>query len=173
MPHPLKIVISGPVGAGKTTLIRSLSETEVINTDEIGKTHTTVAFDFGSRVIEDYIVYFFGTPGQERFDFMWAVLCEGALGLILLLNGSKVSDFAKARKIFDFVTSQIPIPCIVGVTHMDEPRSWSPDEIARYLHFREDYVIPVDVRNPQQALAALYHLFATINAGADAAENQG
>ncbi len=177
MPHPLKIVVSGPVGAGKTTFVQSISETEVISTDEvssekIGKIYTTVAMDFGSKQIEDYIIYFFGTPGQERFDFMWGVLCEGALGLILLLDGAKVSDFALARKIFDFVTSQIPIPCIVGVTHMDAPRCWSLDDIAQYLHFHRKCVVSVDARDPRQALETLYTLFAIINAEAGASEEQ-
>ena len=88
--QPLKLVISGPVGAGKTAFVKSLSETEVVETDElasedIGKTMTTVAFDFGTLNLDGQPIHLFGTPGQDRFDFMWDMLCEGALGLILLV----------------------------------------------------------------------------------------
>ena len=85
---PLKIVMAGPVGAGKTTFIRSLSEIPVVDTDEIatediGKETTTVAMDFGMLTLDEIPIFLFGTPGQDRFDFMWEVLCEGALGLDL------------------------------------------------------------------------------------------
>ena len=90
--NPLKLVVSGPVGAGKTTFIQSLSEIPVVDTDEIatediGKEKTTVAMDFGMFTLDGIPMFMFGTPGQDRFDFMWEVLCEGALGLILLVSG--------------------------------------------------------------------------------------
>ena len=89
---PMKLVISGPVGAGKTTFVQTLSETEVVATEaeaseDIGKKYTTVAFDFGTLNLDGQELLLYGTPGQDRFDFMWDVLCEGALGLTLLVAG--------------------------------------------------------------------------------------
>ncbi|MGH8087570.1 MAG: GTP-binding protein, partial [Stenotrophomonas sp.] len=79
---PIKFVVSGPVGAGKTTFIRTISQVEVVSTEEksteeIGKTHTTVALDFGQMNLGDHVLHLFGTPGQTRFDYMWDVLSEG------------------------------------------------------------------------------------------------
>jgi signal recognition particle receptor subunit beta len=79
---PLKLVVSGPVGAGKTTFISSLSEIPVVETDElasedIGKERTTVALDFGLLTLDGVPIHLFGTPGQERFDFVWDILWRG------------------------------------------------------------------------------------------------
>jgi small GTP-binding protein len=175
MHQPIKIVVSGPVGAGKTTLIRTLSETEVVSTDElaseeIGKKYTTVAMDFGSFHIEDYPIYLFGTPGQERFDFMWEVLCEGAVGLLVLVNATKVSDFSMARKILDYISSRVPVPYMLGITHLDSVKSWEAEDIANYFQVPTQLVVGLDARDPQQGLAALYDLFAVINSHASVAQ---
>jgi signal recognition particle receptor subunit beta len=92
----LKIVFAGPMGAGKTTAIRAISDTppvatEVRNTDRrvCDKDATTVALDFGQLRLEDgTAVKLYGTPGQARFSFMWEILCRGSLGVILLIDGS-------------------------------------------------------------------------------------
>ena len=92
----LKIVFTGPMGAGKTTAIRSISDippvsTEVDNTDRAtcDKDSTTVGLDYGQLVLEDGTsVRLYGTPGQERFSFMWEILSKGAIGVILLIDGS-------------------------------------------------------------------------------------
>ena len=91
----VKMVITGPYASGKTEFIRSISEIDVVNTEanvtpgtmeaEI-KSQTTVAMDFGRITVDDDLVlYLFGTPGQRRFDFMWEILTENALGLVLLI----------------------------------------------------------------------------------------
>ena len=112
--NPIKIAVSGPVGAGKTTLIKAVSQTEVICTDEaatekIGKDLTTVAMDFGSFMADDCQVLLFGTPGQERFDYMWSILCEGAAGLIILLACDRPGTFMKARQIVEFIGISPPV----------------------------------------------------------------
>jgi len=168
MNQRIKLVVSGPVGAGKTTYIKTLSQTEVICTNElasedIGKNHTTVAMDYGTFQLGKFDVHLYGTPGQERFDFMWEVLCEGAIGLLLLLDASKVSDFSKARKILDFITSHIPIPYMIGCTHLDAERCWGLEEIATYFQVDPERVVGLDPRTKEDTLHTLYRLFANIS----------
>jgi uncharacterized protein len=164
---PLKLVVSGPVGAGKTSFIRSLSETEVIDTDElasenIGKERTTVALDFGTLSLDEIAIYLFGTPGQDRFDFMWEILCEGALGMILLVAGDKPKDFPHARKILEFVTSRIEVPFIVGVTRQDLPQVWQPEDVADYFDLDVSQVIGLNAKSPTSSVLSLISLLETI-----------
>jgi uncharacterized protein len=166
---PLKLVVSGPVGAGKTSFIRSLSETEVIDTDElasenIGKERTTVALDFGTLTLDEVPIYLFGTPGQDRFDFMWEILCEGSLGMILLVAGDKPKDFPHARKILEFVTSRIEVPFVVGVTRQDLPKVWQPEDVADYFDLDVSQVIGLNAKSPTSSVLSLITLLETIRA---------
>ena len=122
-----KIVFGGKMGAGKTEAIQSLSETTVLSTEALNtdqdahsKALTTVGIDYGEIKIEDDItVGLYGTPGQERFDFMWPVICEGAIGAIILIDHStrnSIEDLAYYVEIFSKFVSNI----IVGITHVDE-----------------------------------------------------
>jgi len=89
-----KIIFSGPVGAGKTTAIAAISDIKPIATEQVAtdsvrekKEFTTVAMDYGNmRLDNNETIHLYGTPGQERFKFMWSLLCEGAIGLIILLD---------------------------------------------------------------------------------------
>ncbi|WP_053846596.1 ATP/GTP-binding protein [Streptomyces sp. NRRL B-24085] len=104
----LKIVVVGGFGAGKTTLVRSVSEIRPLNTEELmtqagqgvdetagveGKTTTTVAFDFGRISLnERMVLYLFGAPGQERFWFLWDRLFSGTLGAVVLVDTRRMED---------------------------------------------------------------------------------
>lgn len=161
---PLKIVIAGPVGAGKTTFVRTLSETPVVSTDELAtepirKQSTTVALDFGTILFDHQPVHLFGTPGQERFHFMWEILCQGATGLVLLVAGNRPGDFLRARHILDFITSRFPIPFVIGVTRQDAPRAWGPDEVADFFQVHPRVALAMDARREADCQKALYHLF--------------
>lgn len=167
MTRPFKIVVSGPVGAGKTTLIRTLSETEVLDTDvtpseDLGKATTTVAFDFGTMHLDGLQVHLYGTPGQDRFDFMWDVLCEGALGLVMLVAGDRPKDFPKARGIFEFVTSRHPVPFIIGVTRQDLDRVWEPEDVADYFHLPTSHVIGLNATDPSQCTLTVVRMLELI-----------
>jgi uncharacterized protein len=164
---PLKLVIAGPVGAGKTTFIQALSETEVVDTDEfasedIGKARTTVALDFGTLELDGVPIHLFGTPGQDRFDFMWEILCEGALGLILLVAGDRPTDFPHARRILEFITTRINVPFMVGVTRQDLPRVWDPEDVADYFELPGDQVIGLNATSSTSSVLSLIRLLETI-----------
>jgi len=164
---PIKLVISGPVGAGKTTFIRQVSQTPVVDTDEsaseaIGKATTTVALDFGTLTVDEAVLHLFGTPGQDRFDYMWEILCEGASGLLLLVAGDRPQDFSRARSILEFVTSQIPIPYLIGVTRQDLHRVWQAPEVGDFFEVPDDQVVGLNTHEPRDCLFALSQLFQTI-----------
>ncbi len=161
--EPLKIVVSGPVGSGKSTFIRTLSETEVVDTDAlaseaIGKALTTVAMDYGTLRLDGQLLYLFGTPGQERFDFMWDVLTQGALGLVLLVRGDQPDDFPQARRQLDYLLSQQSVPYVVGVTRQDRPPVWGPGEVALYMGQPPERVVGLDATNPRSAVTPLLRL---------------
>lgn len=159
-----KILVAGPVGAGKTTLVRSLSETPVVETEalaseEIGKATTTVAIDFGILRAEDGAeVFLFGLPGQERFDFMWDVVAEGALGSLLLLRADRPDHVSSARRILQFLRSRTGAPILVAPTHLDTPEHWAEEEIAAFLGVPEGDVVGIDAREVSSARAALIAL---------------
>ncbi len=126
-----KIIFSGPVGAGKTTAIGAVSDVPPVLTDmhatdatrEVKET-TTVAMDYGVLRLEgDERVHLYGTPGQERFDFMWEILSEGAIGLVLLMTNTRPDPLADLRFFLGAFDAMIPTTRLaVGVTAMDLSR---------------------------------------------------
>lgn len=160
---PLKLVVSGPVGAGKTTFVQTLSETAVVATEaeateDIGKTLTTVAFDFGTLSLDGQELHIYGTPGQDRFNFMWDVLCDGALGLVMLVAGDRPQDFMHARNILEYITSRFPIPFVVGVTRQDLDRVWKPADIAAFFGLPLSQVVGLNATNPADGANLLIRL---------------
>jgi len=148
----IKIVIAGPFAAGKTQFINTVSEIKTVKTERRTqaegeknvKDYTTVAIDFGKiRIDDEHELYLFGTPGQSRFDFMWEILGEGALGIIILVDSTDPSTFHEARKIINFFSSRFPVPMVVGANKQDLPNAWSPDDVATALDISEEEDIPV------------------------------
>jgi uncharacterized protein len=161
------MVVAGPVGAGKSTFIRSLAEGGFVETDEaasedIGKAATTVALDFGTLEMDGLKLYLFGTPGQDRFDFVWEVLCEGAFGFVLLVSGEDPRQLSRARSILEFVTSRIPVPFLVGVTHQDRPRVWEPGDVADYFALPAAQVVGLDATSRPSCLSTVAALLEVI-----------
>src|SRR6059058_1448673 len=119
----VKIVVTGPFAAGKTTLIRTISEITVLSTEKgitdetrARKNDTTVAMDFGRITIDrDLVLYLFGTPGQDRFDFMWEILGEGMLGYILLVDSSRPDSLEESVGILDSFRRMAHVPFVVGL----------------------------------------------------------
>ena len=126
--RPLKIVVTGPFAAGKTTLIETVSEVAIVATErdvsehaaETGKQQTTVAMDFGQLTFgEDCSLVLFGTPGQRRFEMMWEILAEGMIGFILLVHAADSRSLDEAAHIFEQFKQYADVPYVVGVTHLD------------------------------------------------------
>src|SRR5947209_10941041 len=119
----VKIVVTGPFAAGKTTLIRTISEITVLSTEKgitdetrSRKTDTTVAMDFGRITIDrDLVLYLFGTPGQDRFDFMWEILGEGMLGYVLLVDASRPDSLEESASILEAFRRMARVPFVVGL----------------------------------------------------------
>ncbi|WP_374575092.1 ATP/GTP-binding protein [Acinetobacter sp.] len=122
-----KIVFGGTMGAGKSAAINTLSDipvvaTEAMNTDTEAhaKYLTTVGIDYGEIHLEgDIKIGLYGTPGQERFDFMWPIVCKGAIGAVILIDhtrAERLQDLAFYLKAFQSYSENI----VVGVTHLDE-----------------------------------------------------
>jgi uncharacterized protein len=183
---PLKIVITGSFSAGKTTLIKTISEIAIVDTerevtdDSRGtKNHTTVAMDFGRITFEDGAsLFLFGTPGQRRFEVVWEVLAEGMIGFILLVNGSDWGSVDEARHILQTFHEYADVPYVVGVTHLDqshEPQSEVLDGIRSELHVPDDIeLIASDVRDREDVkeliLATLHGVMNRLNVDTAAAD---
>ena len=159
----LKIIFAGPMGAGKTTAIRAISDippisTEVANSDREthAKEFTTVGMDYGQLQLDDgTLVRLYGTPGQVRFAFMWEILSRGAIGVILLIDGSTATaleDLGGYAETFRQIIPGQPFVIGVGRTPSDDGREL--DKYARALADREILapVFGVDVRNREDVL---------------------
>lgn len=146
----MRLVVTGPVGAGKSSFIRSVSEIEVVDTDRKAtdetvnlKPKTTVAFDFGRLQFGlDMALHLYGTPGQARFDFMWDILIRKAHAYILLVAAHRPSEFRYARRIMSFMNQRVKIPMIVGITHCDCKGAWQEENIAVALGLKEESTRP-------------------------------
>ncbi|MCY7285388.1 MAG: ATP/GTP-binding protein [Cyanobacteria bacterium CAN_BIN43] len=152
----MRLVVTGPVGAGKSTFIRSVSEITVVDTDRratdetaLLKQRTTVAFDFGRLSFgPEMALHLYGTPGQTRFDFMWDILIKKAHAYILLVAAHRPSEFIDARRIRAFMRQRSPVPMIIGLTHTDCPEAWDLENVAIALGYlsttRRPPIIAVD-----------------------------
>ncbi len=115
--------------------------------------------DFGTIVFDDQPVHLFGTPGQDRFDFMWEILCEGATGLVFLVAGDRPGHFRSARHILEYITSRFPVPFVLCVTRQDAARTWSADDVAKFFQVDPTLTLGMDARNEKDCQKALYQVF--------------
>ncbi len=172
-----KLIFTGPVGAGKTTAISTLSDVPIVSTEARASDHvaerkprTTVAMDYGLlRLDGNERVHLYGTPGQERFDFMWDILTEGGLGLILLLDNTRPDPFEDLRHFVEAFRDFIKETHLaVGVTRMDEaplPGLDSYNEHLSKLGFAAP-IFEVDARSRRDVAILVQSLLYMLDPGA-------
>lgn len=152
-----KIIFTGTTGAGKTTAIGAVSDappvsTDVRNTDaSVAKATTTAGLDYGElRLGSGETLRLYGTPGQQRFDFMWKILARGALGVVILIDNSRDDPLADLAVYLDGFRALIgEAACVVGVGRMASHPQPDLEQFASHLQSRGVLcpVLPVDVRD--------------------------
>jgi small GTP-binding protein len=162
-----KIVVTGPFAAGKTTLIRTISEITVLSTEKditdstrSRKNETTVAMDFGRITIDrDLVLYLFGTPGQERFDFMWEILGEGMLGYVLMLDSTRPDSAEEARTILEAFRRMARVPFVVALNRSEGIDPAEEARVRDILDIDADVpVVPCDATDRESVKAVLLAL---------------
>ncbi len=162
----VKLVITGPVNAGKTTLVRHLSDTQTLATDVSAtdqvarlKSMTTVGLDFGVlRIDEELDLHLVGTPGQARFNFMWDILARGAIGALFLVDSASKESIEEMSKMYAYFREKVGLPALVAATKQDLPGAKPPAELAAMLDLGDVPVIPLDAREKEQNKMAVLTL---------------
>mgnify|MGYP006272263771 CR=1 FL=1 len=160
----LKILVTGAVGSGKTTLIRHLAAGEVVTTEAestevTDKPTTTVALDYGQLNVADYAVHLYGTPGQARFEYMWETLSSGIDGMIVLVHAGHEDAERATRHVLQTIrAAQGDIPFVVGVTHTDLPDTTPLDTFQNMFSDTARATLPADVRDLEDGRTLLTRL---------------
>ena len=171
-----KIVFAGPVGAGKTTSIAAISDIEPFTTEEFAtdevknlKDKTTVAMDYGLMELGNgEHIHLYGVPGQMRFDFMWEIITEGGIGLVLLLNNESAQPLEEMEVYLDSFKRFIERTALaVGVTRMQPGKGPGLEDYAARLAQRgvTAPVFEVDGRKPEDVVTLVQSLLYTLDPG--------
>ncbi|MFH8679698.1 ATP/GTP-binding protein [Streptomyces lydicus] len=167
----VKLLVAGPFGVGKTTLIRALSETPPLHTEEVmtqsgafvddlagvrEKTTTTVAIDFGRLTLPgDLVLYLFGTPGQKRFRPLWQDIARGALGALVLADTRRLADSFEVMDIIE----EAGLRYAVAVNTFPDAPHYDAEKLREALDLHpETPLVLCDARDRDQSVDALIAL---------------
>ncbi|MGW2743296.1 GTP-binding protein [Streptomyces sp. NPDC001450] len=176
-PVATKIVVAGGFGVGKTTLVTTVSEITPLQTEALmteasegtddlsatpGKLTTTVAMDYGRITLDDDLVlYLFGTPGQQRFWFMWDDLVRGAIGAVVLADTRRLKDCFPALDYFE----SCGLPYVVAVNHFDDSELFEPEDVREALTIPAH--IPVMIMDARRRISVIETLLALVGHALD------
>jgi signal recognition particle receptor subunit beta len=175
LPTAVKILIAGGFGAGKTTMVGTLSETGALRTEELlteegveiddlegveDKATTTVVMDFGRITLADnLLLYLFGTPGQDRFSFIWDELTIGALGAVVLADTRRLADCFPSVDYFE----RNGVPFVVAVNCFEGAKQFELEEVEAALNLDPDVpVVLCDARSRESCKDVLVELLQRI-----------
>jgi small GTP-binding protein len=167
----VKIVVTGPFAAGKTTLIRTISEITVLSTERgitdqtrSQKAETTVAMDFGRITIDrDLVLYLFGTPGQDRFDFMWEILGEGMLGYVVLIDATRPDSIVEAQGILAAFRRMASVPFVLAFNRATVLDAAGEEQLRQALQLdARTPIVPCDATDKESVKAVLLALLYSV-----------
>ncbi|GAA0626035.1 GTP-binding protein [Streptomyces crystallinus] len=176
-PIATKVVVAGGFGVGKTTFVSSVSEITPLQTEAVmtraseatddlsstpEKTTTTVAMDFGRVTLDDDLVlYVFGTPGQQRFWFMWDDIVRGAIGAVVMADTRRLTDCFPALDYFE----SCGLPYIVAVNHFEGTESFAPEDVREALTVPPH--IPVVIMDARDRISVVESLLGLVGHALD------